>query len=108
MSAYILMRFWWPNDKADEIGKTFLKIAGTLKICKRVSESPFFITDEYGGSKSYNLFEVEEGKLFEALKELNKYVVNYRHIPGFRFKIEPVMSAKDALPMIGLQTPTQK
>jgi hypothetical protein len=98
----------YPNDKAEEIGKVFIKIGATLpKVLKRVSECPWIYADE-SGYIAYNIYEVEEGKLFEALKELNRYVANYRHVPGFRYKIKHVLTAKDALPMIGLQPPTLK
>jgi hypothetical protein len=108
MSAYIYMKMWYPNDKADEVGKVFLKIAATLpKVLKRVSECPWIDADE-NGYIAYNIYEVEEGKMFEALKELNRYIANYRHVAGFRYEVHPVLTAKDALPMIGLQPPTLK
>jgi hypothetical protein len=108
MTAYIMMKMWYPNDKADEVGKAFIKFAASLpKMLKRLAECPWVYADE-NGYMTYNLFELEEGKLFEALRELNKYVANYRTVAGLRYKIEPILTAKDALPMIGLQPPALK
>jgi hypothetical protein len=108
MSAFIIVKMMWPNDKSDEMGKLFLKVAPMLpKVLKRVSEAPWFTADE-NGIIAYNVFETEEGKLYEALKGVFNYLNNYRHVEGFRAKAEPVLTAKDTMPMLGLQAPPLK
>ncbi|WXG44929.1 MAG: hypothetical protein WED04_13015 [Promethearchaeati archaeon SRVP18_Atabeyarchaeia-1] len=57
---------------------------------------------------SYSVFEVEEGMLFEVLKERTKYVANNGHIAWFQCKVESVFTARDMLSIIGLQAPTQR
>ena len=54
------------------------------------------------GIKNYDLYEIEKGHVEEGIKELNKRFVAYFNIEGWKHTIEPLMSAEEALPMLGL------
>ena len=54
------------------------------------------------GVKSYALYEIEKGHVDEGYEALLKLYVPYFNIEGWKFAVEPVLSVKQALPLVGL------
>ena len=52
--------------------------------------------------KSYSLYEIEKGHEEEGAKEVNKRLVPFFNIEGWKFTWEPLMTPEEALPLIGL------
>jgi len=95
----------YPLDKATEVAKTYAKVSAT-------PPPPFFKQiGSYGaadiecGIRGYTLFEFKDEKLAEALRELIKRLVPFGNIVGYRYKVEILMSAKEAMIMMGLTPP---
>ena len=55
------------------------------------------------GVKSYLLYDVEDGREGEAYKYLADTYVTYRVVEGYSVVIEPLLTAEDALAMLGLK-----
>ena len=54
------------------------------------------------GIRSYSLFEADKGKEYDALAELTKRMALFYNIEGFKYQIEPLFTAEEAIPLIGL------
>jgi hypothetical protein len=54
------------------------------------------------GIKVLAIYEVEDAKLKDGIKELVKfYVQSYGDVEGFQYDIEPMLPAAEAIPLIG-------
>jgi len=54
------------------------------------------------GFKTYVLYEIEKGHVEEGIKEVNKRLVAYFNIEGWKFTVEPLMTVEEAVPMLEL------
>jgi len=61
-----------------------------------------YITAGSDGMKSYGLHEIEKGHVEEGVKEVNKNLVAFFNIEGWKFTVEALMTPEEALPMLGL------
>ena len=52
--------------------------------------------------KSYAPYEVEKGHIDEGYKELLKLYIACFRIGGYKLAVEPLLSVKEALPLVGL------
>lgn len=55
------------------------------------------------GIKSYSIFEATEGKEHDALAELHRRMAWFYNIEGWRYQIEPLLAADEAIPLLGLK-----
>ena len=93
-----------PPDKAVELGKAQIKLMETPLPSYMKHVSVFAAVDETG-VKGYTILEVDKGKEFEGLKELHGRMVTFYDIVGFRYKVEPILTVEEALPLVGLVPP---
>ena len=61
-----------------------------------------YITPGSDGMKSYTLYEIEKGHVDEGFKELNKNLVAFFKIEGWKYTVEPLLTVEEAVPMLGL------
>ena len=54
------------------------------------------------GIKTYSIFEADKGKEYDALAELHRRSAYFYNIEGFKYQIEPVFTAEEAIPILGL------
>lgn len=91
---------WTPYNKTNEWFEIFNKVRGSFP--NYIKKWQMFATpDENRGIKGYNLIMVEKGNADEALVEISKAIAPFWKIEGFAMKIEPVMSMKDAVKVLG-------
>ena len=77
------------------------------KVLKPVGDCPFTSPTETG-FKSVDIYEVDNAKLGDAIEQLGTYQNQYVFaVPGYNYKVEVVVSAKDALRLVGMQFPTK-
>ena len=94
----------YPPHKATEIGEIFVKVSSSLpKMLKRVAGSPYASSTE-NGITVYNLLKIKDEDLAEGIRQLTKYLSQY-YIEGFRYRVEIVLPAAEALPLIGIKPP---
>jgi hypothetical protein len=53
------------------------------------------------GMKILSVYTVEDTKIKEGIIELTKMYVQFHGIEGFRYEIEPMLTAKEALAVLG-------
>jgi len=46
--------------------------------------------------------EVDDAKVKEGVKEVNKYYVQFFDVEGFRYDVEVMLPAVEALPLLGI------
>jgi len=108
MVANIIVIMHYPPDKASELGPIAVKILPTLpKYIKRVGDSPYIMATETD-YMNVTVYDVEDAKVAEAVKELVKFYHQYCAVPGFKWVMYNALPLKEALPIIGLKYPTPK
>jgi hypothetical protein len=107
MTATILSITTFPNIKSKEVGQAFLKYWKEVPAwIKGVGKTPYLRATINDGIRSYALYEVEDSKLAEAQRALIDYHTKMSlDIDGYRYELRPVLSAEEALPIVGLAPP---
>ena len=90
-----LLTVWYPGDKTKEVGKKFFDAAGKLPPFIKKWQA-FGSSGGLDGMKAYHLVMTERDKGDEALFEINKMLVPFLEIEGYKIQIEPLMGMKDA------------
>jgi len=102
----IMVTAWIPPGKATETGKKFIEVM--QKVPFESYEKPLVplagrpVKD---GIKAISIGEVEKGKYEEAVERVWSRMVDFYGIEGFKFEIETLLTAEEAMPMIGLTPP---
>jgi hypothetical protein len=99
---FLITTVTYPPDKAVQMAKKFMKAMG--------NPLPSFITRLYVltssvgelGIKALGVYEVDDSKLTEGIKELGKSFVQYYDVEGFRYTIEPMLPAAEVIPLLGI------
>ena len=99
---FVMTTMTYPLDKVTEVGKTFTKLPPRPPFINRVG---LYVISTELGIKAYGLYEIEDEKLAEGLRETVKRLSNYKDIVGFRFKIETLLTAEEAMSLVGLAPP---
>jgi len=98
--AFYMVTFKYPAIKSKEVGEAFLS-GKAPKLPEYVKqEKVFIVLDEE--VKNYVIYEVEDEKSHEALKAIANRFTGYFSIEGSKFKIEHLLTTREALPLIGL------
>jgi hypothetical protein len=92
--------FTYPPDKAKEVGKSFLS-GNAYKFPDFVTRENVFVVLD-AEVKNYVIYEVKDEKAHEGLIAIANRFTRYFDIEGTRFKIEHLLTTKEALPLIGL------
>jgi len=99
---FIVTTTTYPPDKAVQMAKKFIKATEKPlpSFVKRVS----VLTTAGGelGMKVLGIYEVDDAKLKEGIIELSKYFVQFYDIEGFRYELEPMLPATEAIPLLGI------
>ena len=97
---FFLTTSTYPADKANEVAAKFQKVTATPlpPFIKRL----YVLTGPAGeaGIKVVGLYEVAEDKVGDGFKELSKYYIQFYDIVGFRYSIEPMITAQEAIPLL--------
>jgi hypothetical protein len=104
MCANLIVIAWVPQNKASKIAEIFAKNP-TIKGVRRVGKCPYS-TPTNRGVRIIDLFEVEDGKVAEAIREIAKWEQPYANaIPEFFYSLEPALTPEEAFVAIGMQPP---
>jgi len=98
--AFIMVTSKIPPHKTEEVGQAFLgkKAPDIADFVKRVN---IWVVADYE-TKTYALYEVPNDKMWEGYLSIATRYAGYRMIEGYKYKIEPLATIQEALPMIGL------
>ena len=91
----------FPGDKAKEIGKLLPKLP---KLPDFVKPPQIFtsVSNDNGEIKAYGIYEVDDNKSHEGYVAIAKRLTGYFETEGMHYKIEPLMSLKESLSLLGL------
>jgi len=53
------------------------------------------------GMKVLSIYEADDARIKESIIELTKMYVQFNGIEGFRYEIEPMLTVKEALALMG-------
>ena len=106
--VYIMTTAWFPAQQAKAFGKKVLeglkKFPEDKTIAKDVFRGGVAASEE--GIKVITLVEVVKGQIGKALARTNEAGIWYAEgIDGYKYKIETLMSAAEAMGAIGLKMP---
>jgi len=105
MKTTLMVTLSYPPDKATEVGQKYLEISGTLpKFIKRIGLTPYTMSCEEG-IKAFSLYEIKDEELADGIRKLSEYYTKYIEVPGLKYRVDIVMGAVEALPLIGLKPP---
>lgn len=96
-----MVTFTYPANKSKEVGEAFLsgKAPELPEFVKQ--EKVFVVLDKR--VKNYVIYEVEDKKAHDALLAIANRFTGYFNIKNSEFKIEHLMTTREALPVIGLK-----
>ena len=101
---FFMLTSTYPTTKANEVVQAFRKsLADPLpSFLKRLHVLTACGVGELG-IRGYSIFEADKGKEYDALAELHRRIALYFYnIEGYKYQIEPVFTAEEAIPLLGL------
>jgi len=100
---FIVMTSTYPLDKTLEVTRAFIKAIETPEpdYLKRVYVLTSTIIDT--GMKVIVIYEVDDDKVPDAIKYITKRMAElFYSIEGYRYQIEPMLTAEEAIPLLPL------
>lgn len=99
---FIVATATYPPDKAGEVTKKFLK--GADKPLPSFIKPGHMLTAPGGelGIKVLVIYDIDDAKFKEGIKEIAKRYVPFCDIAGFRYNFEVMMSTTEAIPLLGI------
>ena len=99
---FILVTTTYPPNKATEVARAFIK--STEKPFTHIKRLHALTSTQHDlGIKALNIFEVDDDKVPDGVKELMKRIAElFFDIEGFRYQIEPMLTAEEAIPLLPL------
>ncbi|MHA2429729.1 MAG: hypothetical protein ACXACC_01730 [Promethearchaeota archaeon] len=98
--AHFMATLIYPTESAQDIGKKFT--SGALPKLPDFVKQLYIFVATAGDIKTYSLYEVPDDKKHEGFKAINNRYAGYFGIKGFKYTLEPLLTSREALPMIGL------
>lgn len=101
---FLVTTVTFPPSKGVQVSETFIKAAANPlpSFMKRL----YVLATNAGeiGFKVHGIYEVDDAKVPEGIKELIKYYANF-DIEGFRYKIDSMFPAVEVIPLLGIKIP---
>ena len=91
----------YPTKSVAEVAKVGMEVLAKAPP-PHVKRLGVYITPGSDGMKSYTLYEIEKGHVDEGFKELNKNLVAFFKIEGWKYTVEPLLTVEEAVPMLRL------
>ena len=106
--VYVMLTAWIPADKAKIFGKRVIEAFAKFPADKSISKTVLQMagTDE-GYIRTFSINEVVDGKITEAMSRATRFAIFYAEGvgEGFKYKIETLMSAIEAMRVIEMEMP---
>jgi hypothetical protein len=100
----LMLRSIYPIDKAAEVTRVFVKSA-IKKLPPFLKALGIYLGPSEKGIKAYSIYEVEDEKMADGLRELTKIMAAYSQVQGYKWWIEPVVKSRDAMTLMGVSPP---
>jgi len=97
---FIMTTVTYPPGESKKIANKF--IAATAKLLPAFMKRLYVLTTAKGelGIKVCGIYEVDDNKVKEGLIELTKYFVQFYDIEGFKYEVETMLTAQEAIPLV--------
>ena len=94
----------YPTDKSIVAAEKFIEVTAKelppfLKRLQVLGDSRM---DK--GMKVLSIYEADDARIKESIIELTKMYVQFNGIEGFRYEIEPMLTVKESLAVLGMKT----
>jgi len=100
---HIMLTTTCPPDKTVEVATRYVKVQQENPLPPFIKTVGVFVTSSLeSGTKTYLIYELEAGKENEGLQEIGRRIVPFMDIEGYRYHIEPVFPAEEAISMLPL------
>ena len=99
--VFFLSIVTFPGEKSEEIGKALPKLPKVPDFVK-ILHLLVTVSDDKGEVKGYGLYEVDDDKAHEGYVAISKRLTGYFGVEGVKFKIEHLMTTREALALLGL------
>lgn len=107
--VYLVSESWWPAGKSAELGKVYLeaikKYPDDRSIAKPIVLSS--INSEKEGLHGIGISSVKPGKVKEAMDLATNRLLIMSSVEGFRYRLYVSYELVEAMPLVGLQAPTE-
>jgi len=98
---YLVTNSTYPLTSAKEVAAAFVK-AAEVALPPYIKRTHTLIAAGELGMRVLGLYEVEDEKVSDAIKDLTKYFVQYYDLEGFSYTLEPMLTAQEAIPLLDL------
>jgi len=98
---YLVSNSTYPLSSAKEVAEEFVK-AVEVPFPPYIKRVHTLAAPDGLGMKVLGIYEVDDGKVADAIKDLTKYFVQYYDIDGFAYTLEAMLTAQEAIPLLNL------
>jgi len=98
---FLVSNSTYPLSSAKEMVAAFLEATKT-PLPSYIQRVHTLAAPDGLGMKVLGIYEVEDGKVADATKDLTKYFVQYYDIEGFAYTLEVMLTAQEAIPLMDL------
>jgi hypothetical protein len=106
--VYIVTETWWPPDKSEEVGKTYLKAMNKFPDDRSLGKTTIQSATwaEKDGFRSITIYTVKPGKIKEAMDQHMNRLLLLGAVEGYRFQVNVAYDMVESMPFVGLEAPT--
>jgi hypothetical protein len=101
---YIIITSLYPNDKAKEVAKMYLKCLEKYPVDNSVATPivPVAIRATHDGIRTIVVSEVKKGKFDDAMANTVNRMAMFHDIPGYRYSIKPFLNLEEGMKVLGM------
>ena len=94
----------YPPDKSIVAAEKFIEVTAKElpPFLKRLQVLGDYRMDK--GMKVLSIYEADDARIKESIIELTKMYMQFNGIEGFRYEIEPMLTVKESLAVLGMKT----
>ncbi len=98
----IMVTTEYPVEHADRASELFLKVMSDNPLPDFVTSKGLYVRVKPGvGVRNIETFDFDESKMADAHREIARYAVSFREIPGYTYEIDVAYEATEAITLIG-------
>ena len=99
---YVMVLSAYPSDKLLDVLKVYKKSMENLPPFVKII-GVFGNADIETGHKGYAIFEIDDAKAYEGLRDLTIRMMAFWQIPGYKYEITVVAEIENAIETLGIK-----
>jgi hypothetical protein len=96
----LIVTSWTPNQNWSQLNKLWLKLRDR-KLPASMKRIDTYAVPTEEGIRSYTIYEVDDAKVSEAIREIAQRQNIYSETQGYRWKLEIAMKATEIQVLVG-------